>query len=167
MPTCISHHCRCSNSSHPGLPRRIEHTILVHDFASYEAAKCATAKFIREAVDETWYRDLHHDQSFYMHTTAKQLLSHLDNNCGGLHPSELVNLPPDMLGFHATPDGIPEYINMLEAAQRKLMHTNLPTAVLASYHFPCPTNDWEARPHVIKTWTEWKMHYCATHFVHR
>ena len=134
--------------------------------------------FIHEAVEEIWYCDLHHDQSFYTHIMAKQLLSHLDNNCSGLHPSELVNLPTNMLIFHATPDGIPEYINMLEAAQRKLVHANLPksddqllaiasTAVLASYHFPCPTNDWEARPHVTKTWTEWKTHSYATHIAHR
>eukprot|EP00804_Cyclotella_cryptica_P022263 CCRYP_020543-RA/>CCRYP_020543-RA protein AED:0.35 eAED:0.91 QI:0/0/0/1/1/1/2/0/366 len=69
--------------------REAEHAILVRDFASYEAAERATAKFIRDAVDELWYRDLRHDRSFYTHVTAKQLLAHLDDNCGGLHPSEL------------------------------------------------------------------------------
>ncbi len=158
--------------------REAEHAILVRDFASYEAAERATAKFIREAVDEIWYRDLRHDRSFYTHVTAKQLLSHLDDNCGGLHPSELVNLPTDMLGFYATADGIPEYINMLETAQRKLARANLPmsddqllaiasTAVLASNHFPRPTDEWEAKPRVTKTWTAWKTHYRAAHIARK
>eukprot|EP00804_Cyclotella_cryptica_P026727 CCRYP_007946-RA/>CCRYP_007946-RA protein AED:0.48 eAED:0.48 QI:0/-1/0/1/-1/1/1/0/67 len=67
-----------------------------------------------------------------------------------------------MLGFYTTVDSIPEYINMLEAAQRKLACANLPmsddqllaiasTAVLASNHFHRPTDDWEAKPHANKT----------------
>jgi len=158
--------------------REAEHAILVRDFASYEAAERATAKFIRDAVNEIWYRDLRHDRSFYTHVTAKQLLAHLDDNCGGLHPSELVNLPTDMLGFYATADGIPEYINRLEAAQRKLARANLPmsddqllaiasTAVLASNHFPRPTDDWEAKPRANKTWTAWKTHYRAAHIARK
>eukprot|EP00804_Cyclotella_cryptica_P027250 CCRYP_014351-RA/>CCRYP_014351-RA protein AED:0.45 eAED:0.45 QI:0/-1/0/1/-1/1/1/0/135 len=41
--------------------REAKHAILVRDFASYEAAKRATAKFIHDAVDEIWYCDLCHD----------------------------------------------------------------------------------------------------------
>ena len=55
-----------------------------------------------------------------------QLLDHLNANCGGLHPSELVSLPTEMMGYYALADGIPEYINMLEEAQRKLARANLP-----------------------------------------
>eukprot|EP00804_Cyclotella_cryptica_P005048 CCRYP_017573-RA/>CCRYP_017573-RA protein AED:0.43 eAED:0.43 QI:0/-1/0/1/-1/1/1/0/192 len=83
-----------------------------------------------------------------------------------------------MLGFYATTDGIPEYINMLEAAQRKLARANLPmsddqllaiasTAVLASNHFPRPTDDWEAKPGANKTWTAWKTHYRAAHIARK
>ena len=96
-------------------------------------------------MDEIWYRDLRHARSFYTSVTAVQLLDHLDANCGGLHPSELVNLPTEMMGYYTLADGIPEYINMLEEAQRKLACANLPmsddqllaiasTAVLASEH---------------------------------
>jgi hypothetical protein len=91
-------------------------------------------------------------------------LDHLDANCGGLHPSELVNLPTDMMGYYADAEGIPEYINMLEEAQGKLPRADLPmsddqllaiasTAVLLSEHFPRPTNQWEALPCTNKTWT--------------
>ena len=108
-------------------------------------------------MDELWYRDLRHERSFYTNVTTKQLLTHLDDNCGGLHPSELVNLPTDMLGYYASTEGIPEFINSLEAAQRKLARANLPmsddqllaiasTAVLAANDFLHPTYDWEAKP---------------------
>ena len=154
--------------------REAQHAIKVRDYASYDAAERATAKFIRDNVDEIWYRDLRHARSFYTSVTAKQLIEHLDANCGGLHPSELVTLPTDMMGYYAAAEGIPEYINMLEEAQRKLARANLPmsdaqllaiasTAVLASGHFPRPTDEWEALPPNGKTWTAWKIHYRAAH----
>ena len=154
------------------------HAIRVRDFASYEAAERATAKFIRDCVEELWYRDLRDARSFYTHVTAKQLLDHLDANCGGLHPSELVRLPTEMLGYYADADGIPEYINMLEEAQRKLARANLPmsddqllaiasTAVLASDHFPRATDEWEALARDRKTWTAWKAHYRAAHLARK
>lgn len=155
-----------------------EHAILVRDFASYDAAERAVAKFIRDAVDEIWYRDLRHARSFYTSVTAQQLMSHLDANCGGLHPSELVSLPTDMMGYYTQADGIPEYINMLEEAQRKLARANLPmldgnllaiasTAVLASGHFPRPTDEWEALAPAAKTWAAWKMHYRTAHIARK
>ena len=155
-----------------------EHALLLQDYASYDAAERAVAKFIREAVDEIWYRDLRHARSFYTSVTAVQLLDHLDANCGGLHPSELVNLPTEMMGYYALADGIPEYINMLEEAQRKLARANLPmsddqllaiasTAVLASEHFPRPTDEWEAQPRHLKTWAAWKLHYRAAHIARK
>eukprot|EP00804_Cyclotella_cryptica_P019120 CCRYP_019442-RA/>CCRYP_019442-RA protein AED:0.46 eAED:0.46 QI:0/-1/0/1/-1/1/1/0/115 len=83
-----------------------------------------------------------------------------------------------MLGFYATADGIPKYINMLKAAQCKLARANLPmsddqllaiasTAVLASNHFSRPTDDWEAKPRANKTWKVWKTHYHAAHIVRK
>ena len=41
------------------------------------------------------------------------------------------------------------------------------TAILASEHFPCPINKWEALPCASKTWTAWKAHYCAAHLTRR
>ncbi len=132
--------------------REAEHAILVQDHASYDAAERATAKFLREAVDEFCYSDLRHCSiSFYTTVKAMTIMTHLNANCGGLHPSELVTLPTDMMGFYGQAEGIPEYINMLEEAQRKLARANLPmsdaqllaiasTAILASEHFPRPTD---------------------------
>ena len=155
-----------------------DHAVRVRDFASYEAAERATAKFIRDAIDEIWYRDLRHARSFYTNVTAKQLIDHLDANCGGLHPSKLINLPTEMMSYYAKAEGIPEYIDMLEDAQRKLERGNLPmtddqllaiasTAVLASEHFPRPTDEWEALPRASKTWGAWKTHYRAAHIARK
>jgi hypothetical protein len=55
-----------------------------------------------------------------------QLITHLTDNCRGLHPAELVNLPTRMLTFYTDADGIPKYINMLEDAQHKLERAKLP-----------------------------------------
>ncbi len=75
--------------------REAEHAITVRDYDSYEAAERAVAKFIRDNVDELWYRDLRHAQLYYTSVTAKQLMDHLETNCGGLHPIDLVNLPTE------------------------------------------------------------------------
>ena len=149
-----------------------QHARLVADYESWDAAERAVSKFIREAIDEVYYRDLRHVRSFYTSVTCLQLMDHLTANCGGLHPSELVNLPTDMMGYYNDADGIPEYINMLEEAQRKLARANLPmsddqllaiasTSILASGHFPRPTDEWEALPRANKTWMAWKAHYRA------
>lgn len=154
------------------------HNVRLRDYATFAAAERATAKFIRDAVDELWYKDLKHARSFYTNVTAKQLLDHLNDNCGGLHPSELVNLPTDMISYYAQADGIPKYINMMEEAQRKLARASLPmsddqllaiasTAVLASQHFPRTTDEWEARPRANKTWAAWKTTYRAAHIARK
>jgi hypothetical protein len=54
---------------------------------------------------------------------------------------------------------------MLKDAQCKLACANAiaSTAILASEHFPRPTNEWEAKPCNQKTWTAWKTHYRAAH----
>ncbi len=41
------------------------------------------------------------------------------------------------------------------------------TSVLASEHFPCPTDKWEALPRASKMWTAWKAHYRAAHSAHK
>lgn len=105
---------------------KAEHIILVRDFTSYKAAECAIAKFIHDAVDEIWYRNLGHARSYYTNVMAKQLMDHLNTNCGGLHPSELVSLPNKMMRYHTKAEGIWEYINMLEETQCKLACVNLP-----------------------------------------
>jgi hypothetical protein len=98
---------------------KMEHTILVQDYTSYNMAKRAAPKFICDATNKIWYLDLCHAYLFYTNITAKQLLAHLDANSRGLHPSELFNLPTNMMGYYANTDSITKYINMLKEAQCK------------------------------------------------
>jgi hypothetical protein len=124
-------------------------TAKLTDYAAFEAAKRAVVKFNRTAVDETWYKDLKDSESFYNAVTAADLIDHLNINCGGLHAIDLVNLPTEMLAYYAAAEGIPEYINMLEDAQRKAQLAAMPiadvqlvaiasTAVLGSQQYPVP-----------------------------
>lgn len=155
-----------------------KHKDRLRDYASFEAAERAVAKFIRDAVDEIWYKDLKNPTTFYTTVTAMELITHLDDNCGGLHPSELISLPTEMMGYYALAEGIPEYINMLEDAQRKLARAQLPmgdrqllaiasTAVLAAQHFPRTTDEWEALAPALKTWPTWKVKYRAAHIARK
>ena len=71
-------------------------------------------------------------------------------------------------------EGIPEYINMLEDAQRQagragraisdetLLIFNS-TAMLTSERFPRANNDWEDRAELDKTWAVWKLAYKQDH----
>jgi hypothetical protein len=158
--------------------REAAHAVKIRDYASFEAAERAVSKFIRDAVDELWYKDLKNARTFYTNVTAKDLLTHLEANCGGLHPVDLINLPTDMMGYYAMADGIPEYIQKLEDAQKKLARAELPmddrqllaiasTAVLASQHFPRATDEWEALEPALKTWATWKTTYLAAHIARK
>ena len=100
---------------------------------------------------------------------------HLEDNCRGLHPSELVNLPTKMIRFYQKTKRIPEYINGLKDTQCKLAQPKLPmsneqlltilamTAVLATQHFPRAINEQEALPPASKNWAAWKTTYRTAH----
>ncbi len=82
------------------------------------------------------------------------------------------------MAYCANAKGIPEYINMLKDAQRKLTQANLlmsddqllaitSTAILASKHLPHPTNKWEALSRINKTWTVLKAHNRVAHLAQK
>ena len=154
------------------------HTNKRSDYECYDAAERATVKFLRDLVDETWYKDLKDAEAFYTEVTAFDLLDHLDRNCGGLHAIDLVHLNTEMMGYYAEAEGIPEYINMLEDAQRKAERAKMPiadvqlvaiasTAVLASQDYVRATEDWEALTNAQKTWTKWKSSFRVAHLARK
>ena len=98
----------------PGLKQNMMSSSTITHCSLFGAAEQATAKFIQDAVDKLWYHNLHHHCLFYTSIKDKQLIEHLDANCGGLHPSELVNLPTKMMSYYKK--AIPEYIDLLEEA---------------------------------------------------
>ena len=150
------------------------HNILIADHAIFLAAEKGVAKFIRDAVDETFIKDLEHPVTFYNSVTAQQLLAHLRTNCGGMEPEDLITLQTAMSGYYENCEGVPEYINKLEKARIKLERANLPmsdqqvlaiasASVFASQHFVRANEDWERLPTASKTWAAWKTMYLLAH----
>ena len=133
------------------------------DYASYEAAERGAAKFLLATVDETWYADLKDVDTFYTKVLAIKIMAFLDANSGGLHAVDMLTLRTNMHGFYAQVDGIPQYIIMLEKAQKKAKRAGMPianiklvmmalAAILAAMHFPRKVNDWEGLPALGRTW---------------
>jgi len=89
------------------------------DYASYEAAECGVAKFLRDVVDEMWYNDLKDDDTFYTKVTAIDIMALLDANSGGLHAIDMISLRTNMTQYYTQADGIPQYIVMMEDAKKR------------------------------------------------
>ena len=97
----------------------LEHAAKSSNKSRHGAAERAVAKFIRDALPETWYRQLKDADTFYTDITAQELMTHLLVDCEGLHALNVVELPTQMFTFWSDTEGIPQYINKLEDAQHK------------------------------------------------
>ena len=150
------------------------HKARLDDYASFEAAERGAAKFLREVVDEVWYNDLKDADTFYTKVTALEIIAFLDANSGGLHAIDMIALRTNMHGYYAHADGIPQYIIMLEDAQKKAKRANMPiadvelvmmasAAVLAAQHFPREVDEWEGLPSTSRTWGAWKTAFRLAH----
>jgi len=154
--------------------RETAHKALVDDYASYEAAERGVARFLREVVDDLWINDLKDADTFYTKVTALEIMAHLDANSGGLHAIDMIALRTAMHGYYDQSDGIPQYIALLEDAQKKAKRAQMPiadaelvmmasTAVLAVQHFPREVDDWEGLPSNARTWPAWKTAFRLAH----
>ena len=101
-------------------------------------------------------------------------MTFLDLNSGGLHAVDMLSLRTNMHQYYAQADGIPQYIIMLEDAQKKAKRADMPiadvelvmmasAAVLAAQHFPRKVDDWEGLPAASRTWTAWKTAFRLAH----
>ena len=111
------------------------------------------ARLLREVVDNLWINDLKDTDTFYTKVTALEITTHLDANSGGLHAINMIALQTGMQSYYEQADGIPQYIALLEDAQKKAKHAQMPiadaklvmmasAAVLAVKHFPRKMDDW-------------------------
>ena len=150
------------------------HKARLDDYASYEAAERGAAKFLRDVVDEVWYNDLKDADAFYTKVTALEIIAYLDANSGGLHAIDMIALRTSMHQYYVQADGIPQYIIMLEDAQKKAKRAGMPiadielvmmasAAVLAAQHFPREVDDWEGLPSAARTWVAWKTAFRLAH----
>ena len=101
-------------------------------------------------------------------------MAFLDANSGGLHAFDMLTLRTNMHGYYAQANGIPQYIIMLEEAQKKAKRVGMPiadielvmmasVAVLAAMHFPCEVDDGKGLPTLGRTWSAWKTAFRSTH----
>ena len=76
-------------------------------------------------VDKTWYKELEDPDTFYIKVTALKLLDHLTEFCAGLHTVDAVDIPQIMKSLYRDSEGLPQFINAMEAAQRKSKQAKL------------------------------------------
>ncbi len=142
--------------------------------ASYKVAKHGAAKFLPDTVNETWYNNLKDTDTFYTKVLALKIMIFLDSNRGGLHTINMISLHTNMHQYYVQADGIPQYIVMLEGAQKKTKRMGMPiakiklvmmalAAVLVAQHFPCKVDNWEGLPSSSRTWVAWKMVFHLAH----
>ena len=89
------------------------------DRATYETAQQETTHFVFAVVADTWVQELQDTETIYTEVASKDLLSHLQAGCTGRHALDLLELHNEMQRYHLEVEGIPEYINILEDAQRQ------------------------------------------------
>jgi hypothetical protein len=86
----------------------------------------------------------------------------------------MIFLRTNMHNYYTQEDGIPQYINTLEDAQKKATGAGMPiaddelvmmasAAVLAAQHFLRKVDNWEGLPSSSRTWTAWKTAFCLAH----
>ena len=152
----------------------VAHKSRLDDYASYEVAKRGIAKFLRHVIDKIWYNDLEDADTFYTKVTAIVIMALLDANSGGLHAVDMISLRTNMTQYYVQADGIPQFIVMMEDAQKKAKRAGMPiadvelvmmasAAVLAAQHFPREVDDWEGLPAVDRTWRAWKVAFRLAH----
>jgi len=152
------------------------HKARLDDYTSYEAAERGVAKFLRDVVNEIWYNDLKDAYTFYTKVSAINIMALLDANSGGLHAVDMISLHTNMMQYYVQVDGIPQFIVMMEDAQKKAKRAGMLiadvelvmmmmalAAVLAAQHFLHKVDDWEGLPAVDRTWRAWRVAFRLAH----
>jgi hypothetical protein len=144
-----------------------------HDnYASYEATEHGVAKFHHDIIGKVWY--LKDTSTFYTNFAALDIITLLDANSRGLHALNMIALRTNMSQYYMQADGIPQFIAMMEDANKKVKRavmsiTNMElvmmalVAVLAAQHFLCKVDDWEGLPTSTHTWSTWNVAFCLAH----
>ena len=146
------------------------HTAKKEDYRLLAAAERESSKFILAVVEDTWVRELCDPDLFYTAIKPRDLLKHLEAMCVGFHATNVLNLQNEMQTYHEYMDGIPEYINKLEDAQKQSTRSGNPitdpnlllfvaNAMLRIDCFPRANEIWEELPGVDRTWARWKEIY--------
>ena len=143
----------------------------VNDYKLYDKAKLKARALILHAVDETWVLELKDEETLFTQVAPRQLMDHLQSIYGGPHAIEVLALQNESQEYHTDSKGILEYINALEAAQKKSKHGtgNNPitdatllliatNAMLKTGAHAQTTDKWEVLDASAQTWDAYKCH---------
>ena len=86
---------------------------------TYDTARRETTQFVLAVVADTWVCELRDPETLYTEVDPRDLLAHLKARCTVRHALDLLALHNEMQRYHLEVEGVPEYINMLEDAQRQ------------------------------------------------
>jgi hypothetical protein len=84
------------------------------------------SKFLYDVVNEIWYNGLKKANTFYTKVMAIDIMSLLNTNSKGLHALDMILLCTDMMQYYMQVDGIPQFIVMMEDAQKKAKWAGMP-----------------------------------------
>ena len=96
-----------------------------NDRSLYDKANSECKNFIMEVVDKTWYKELKNLDTFYMNVTDLKLLDHHTEFFSGFHAINAARIPQLTETLCADADGIPQFINTMEASQKKSKRVKL------------------------------------------
>ena len=125
-------------------------------------------------VDETWYKDLEDPYTFYTNVTALKVLDHLTEFCAGLHTVDAVDMPQIMKLLYRDSEGMPQFINAMEVAQRKSKHAKLVIndehlhavalkSLMQSGEYKTETQERSKLSEDDQTWEDWKTTFRAAY----
>ena len=132
--------------------------------------------FILCVVEDTWVRELRDAVKFYTDVEPWELITHLQRHATGRHAFNLLALMDQMRQYHLEHEGVPEYINALEDAQKMAALSDksndiadgtllliASTSILKLQRFPQANENWEDLTKDTPTWEAWKILYKDAH----
>ena len=132
--------------------------------------------FILRVVEDTWVQELQDAIKFYTDVEPWALLTHLQRHATGRHAFDLLSRMDQMSQYHLEHEGVPEYINTLEDAQKMAALSDksneiadgtllliASTLVLKLQRYPRANEKWEDMTKDAQTWEGWKVLYKESH----
>ena len=95
------------------------HKAKVKDWEIFDCAQREVRTFIIATVEDTWIREHHDPVTMYSYVSPCTLLDRLCGSCTGHHSLDVLVLQNSIHTMHKDAEGIPEYINALEDAQKR------------------------------------------------
>ncbi len=113
--SCINHICA-----------KTAWAALLQDYKAYKAAEPGVKVLIEALVHDTWICYLRNPKTLNSNVTAFAIFNQLCKRSGSLHALDMVLLTIQMSQYYKGMPDIPEYIFLLEDAQRKAARPCLP-----------------------------------------